>query len=98
MDLHHVNDLAGIALVLLSFFALGVVLAEFRQPVRAPVKGKQPVSPLFEMAVLVLCVVVVVFLATADWHAPQRAARPLAYCGLAIAAALGAQSWQRELR
>jgi len=98
MDLHHTNDLAGVALVVLSFFALGVVLADFRQPARAPVKGKQRASPLFEMSVLVLCVVVVVFLATADWHSPQRAARPLAYCGLAIAAALGAQTWQRELR
>ncbi len=98
MDQHHLNYLAGVALVVLSFFALGVVLADFRHPVRAPVKGKRRVSPLFEMAVLVLCAVVVVFLATADWHAPQRAARPLAYCGLAIAAALGAQSWQRELR
>ncbi|HEX5011810.1 MAG TPA: hypothetical protein VFY71_15565 [Planctomycetota bacterium] len=98
MDQHHINYLAGVALVVLSFFALGVVLADFRQPTRAPVKGKQPASPLFEMSVLVLCVVVVVFLSTADWDAPQRAARPLAYCGLAIAAALGAQIWQRELR
>ena len=98
MDLHRLNDLAGVALVLLSFFALGVVLADFRQPLRAPVKGKHQASPMFEMAVLVMCAVVVVFLATADWHAPQRAARPLAYCGIAIAAAIGAQSWQRELR
>ena len=97
MDLHHVNDLAGVALVVLSFFALGVVLADFRPPVRAPVKGKPQASPLYEMSVLVLCAIVVVFLATADWHAP-RTARPLAYCGIAIAAALGAQSWQRQLR
>jgi peptidoglycan/LPS O-acetylase OafA/YrhL len=92
MDVQHINFTSGIALVVLSLVALGGVLLGLRKPPRARVRKPHP---LFEMSVLVMCVVIVVYLGTADWSQP-RGALPLALSGLVLAVALGADQGARE--
>ena len=93
MDQAQFNTICGAALVALSLLALGTVLGEFLKPV--PLRRPRP-SQLFETTVLVMDALVVTFLVTADWSRPMTSARPLALCGLAIAATLGALYWQRQ--
>ena len=93
MNLAQFNTICGAALVALSLLTLATVLGEFRKPVR--LRRARP-SQLFEMSVLVMDGLVVTFLLTADWSRPMISSRPLALCGLAIAATLGALYWQRQ--
>ena len=93
MDQAQFNTICGAALVALSLLALASVLGEFRKPVR--LRRARP-SQLFETTVLVMDVLVVTFLLTADWTRPMVSSRPLALCGLAVAATVGALYWQRQ--
>jgi hypothetical protein len=75
-----VNRLSGLALILLSLTALFVVLWGYTQP---PLPDEGIGAHTFQLSIVALVPVTLVFLATADWSRPSRSVRPLA---IAVAA------------
>lgn len=75
-----VNRISGIGLILLSLTALFVVLWGYTQP---PLPDEGIGAHIFQLSIVALVPVTLVFLATADWSRPSRSARPLA---IAVAA------------
>ncbi len=69
-----VNRVSGIALMLLSLTAFLVVLWGFTQP---PLPDEGTGAHIFQLSIAALLPVGLVFLATTDWNAPGRSARPL---------------------
>jgi hypothetical protein len=70
-----VNRVSSIAIVLLSLTALLVVLWGYTQP---PLPDEGTGAHIFQLSIVALLPMVLVFLTTADWSQPWRSARPLA--------------------
>jgi len=70
-----VNRVSGIGLILLSLTALFVVLWGYTQP---PLPDEGIGAHIFQLSIVALVPVTLVFVATADWSRPSRSARPLA--------------------
>jgi hypothetical protein len=70
-----VNRVSSIAIVLLSLAALLVVLWGYTQP---PLPDEGTGAHIFQLAIVALVPMTLVFLTTADWSQPWRSARPLA--------------------
>jgi hypothetical protein len=70
-----VNHVSSVAIVLLSVTALLVVLWGYTQP---PLPDEGTGAHIFQLAILALVPMTLVFLTTADWSQPWRSARPLA--------------------
>ena len=87
MPMQQVNRLSSIALVVLSFTALVVVLWVYTQP---PLPDEGVGAHIFQLAVLALVPVTLVFLVTADWRQPSRSAWPLAVAVAATVLAFAA--------
>jgi hypothetical protein len=81
------NRLSGVGLVLLSFTALLVVVWGYTQP---PLPDEGTGAHIFQLSVAALVPVTIVFLTTADWSQPRRAAWPLAVAAAATVLAFGA--------
>src|ERR687887_1263909 len=75
MRAQQLNRVSGIALVVLSFMALMVVLCGYTQP---PLPDEGTGAHIFQLSIVALAPVALVFLATADWSRPSRSAWPLA--------------------
>ena len=75
MRTQQVNHVSSVAIVLLSVTALLVVLWGYTQP-HLPDEGTG--AHIFQLAILALVPMTLVFLTTADWSQPWRSARPLA--------------------
>ena len=80
MRTQQLNRVSGMAVVLLSLTALIVVLWGYTQP---PLADEGTGAHIFQVSIVSLVPVTLVFLATADWSRPLRAAWPLA---IAVAA------------
>ena len=78
------NRISGMALVLLSVTALGVVLWGYTQP---PLSDEGTGAHIFQLAIVMLVPVTLFFLATADWSRPSRTGWPLAIALTATALA-----------
>jgi uncharacterized BrkB/YihY/UPF0761 family membrane protein len=69
------NRLSSVGLVVLSFTALIVVLWGYTQP---PLPDEGTGAHIFQLSIVALLPVTLVFVATADWSRPSRSAWPLA--------------------
>lgn len=87
MHTQHVNRLSSIAIVLLSLTALIVVLWGYTQP---PLADEGIAAHIFQLSVVVLVPITLVFVTTADWSQPRRSARPLAVAAAATVLAFAA--------
>jgi hypothetical protein len=81
------NRLSAIGLVLLSLTALLVVLRGYTQP---PLPDEGTGAHIFQLAVVALVPVTIVFVGTADWSRPSRTAWPLAVALAATVVAFAA--------
>jgi hypothetical protein len=82
-----VNRLSGIGLILLSLTALFVVLWGYTQP---PLPDEGTGAHIFQLSVVALVPLALLFLATADWSQPWRSARPLVLAAAATVLAFAA--------
>ena len=92
---HRINRLSGRIIVVLSCTALLVVLTGYLQP---PQSDEGAGAHIFQLAIVVLAPMVLLFLATADWSRPRSSVRPLAFSAVALVLAFGALYYLENYR
>ncbi|HMC31539.1 MAG TPA: hypothetical protein VKL99_11955 [Candidatus Angelobacter sp.] len=90
-----INGLSGKVLIALSLIALLAVLSGYFQPLQ-PDEGTA--AHIFQLSIVALVPMTVLFLATADWKQPWRSARPLAFSTAALVLAFGALYYLEHYR
>ncbi len=87
MDKQRINRGAGTFLMVLSVIALGTVLTGYFQ---APQADEGTAAHIFQLAVIAVLPVSLIFFATADWNDVRRSARPLIVTGVCLIIAFSA--------
>jgi len=84
------NRISTIIMIVLSLTALLTVLNGYAFP--APVKetDEGPAAHIFQLSIAALLPTILLFLFTADWRRPLRAARPLIFSSAILAIAFAA--------
>jgi prepilin signal peptidase PulO-like enzyme (type II secretory pathway) len=82
-----INSLSGKILIILSVTALLAVLSGYPHP---PLPDEGAAAPIFQLSVVALLPMILVFLSTADWKTPLRSIRLLALPVVALLLAFGA--------
>jgi hypothetical protein len=81
MEKQRINRASGIVLAGLSLTALITVLSGYFQ---APQPDEGTAAHIFQLAIVALAPVILLFVATADWQRPWRSARPLGFTAAAL--------------
>jgi hypothetical protein len=84
-----INRVSGIVVLVLSVTALLTVLSGFTQPPQPPDPDEGTAAHIFQLSIVALVPMILLFLATADWKQPWRSARPLAFPAAALVLAFG---------
>ena len=95
MSGQQINRVSGRVVIVLSFTALVAVLSGYTQP---PQADEGAVAHIFQLSIVALVPMVLLFLATADWRQPWRSARPLAFSAAALVLAFGALYYLEHYR
>jgi hypothetical protein len=82
-----INRVSGRIIIVLSITALLAVLSGYIQP---PQADEGTAAHIFQLSIVALIPMFVLFLTTADWRQPWRSARFLALPGTALVLAFGA--------
>jgi len=82
-----INRVSARIILVLSITALLAVLSGYAQP---PQADEGTAAHIFQLSIVTLIPVFVLFLSTADWRQPSRSARFLALPGAALVLAFGA--------
>jgi hypothetical protein len=90
-----INRVSGKVIVALSLIALIVVLTGYTQP---PQADEGAAAHIFQLSIVALVPIVLLFLATADWKRPLRSARPLTVPAAALILAFGALYYLEHYR
>jgi hypothetical protein len=90
-----VNRVSGTALIVLSLTALLAVLSGYALP---PQPDEGTPAHIFQLSIVALVPMIVLFCATADWRQPWRSARPLRFATVAVALAFGALYYLEHYR
>jgi len=97
MTTQRINHVSGIVLIVLSLTALLTVLSAYRVSFQPFSIYTQPLQPdegtqahIFQLSIVALAPMILLFLVTADWTKPLRSARPLAFSAAAVVLAFGA--------
>jgi membrane protease YdiL (CAAX protease family) len=70
-----INRVSGRVIIVLSLTALLAVLSGYTQP---PQPDEGTAAHIFQISIVALVPMILLFLATLDWRQPLRSARPLA--------------------
>ncbi len=95
MPNQQINRLSGKALSVLSLTALLAVLSGYTQP---PQPDEGAAAHIFQLAIVALVPMIVLFLVTADWKQPLQSARPLALPTAVLVLAFGALYYLEHYR
>ncbi len=90
-----INRVSGKALIVLSVTALFTVLSGYTQP---PQPDEGTAAHIFQLSIVALVPMILLFLTTADWRQPLRSARPLAFSAAALIFAFGALYYLEHYR
>jgi hypothetical protein len=90
-----INSVSGKLLIVPSLTALLAVLSGYTQP---PQRDEGTGAHIFQLSVVALVPMILLFLATADWRQPLRNARPLAFPAAALVLAFGALYYLEHFR
>jgi len=82
-----INSLSGKILIILSVTPLLAVLSGYTHP---PLPDEGAAAHIFQLSVVALLPMILVFLSTADWKTPLRSIRLLAFPAVALLLAFGA--------
>jgi hypothetical protein len=95
MRVEQINRASSKVLILLSITALLAVLSGYAQP---PQADEGTAAHIFQLSIVALVPMIILFLATADWRLPLRSARLLAVPAGALALAFGALYYLEHYR
>ena len=95
MNAQRINRVSSIALVVLSLAALLAVLSGYLQP---PQQDEGTAAHIFQLSIVALVPIILLFLATADWKQPLRSARRLAVPATVLVLAFGALFYLEHYR
>ena len=99
MDAQRINDISRRIVVVLSLIALLTVLSGFLQPPHPPDPDEGAAAHIFQLSIVALFPMALLFLATANWRRPwHKAARPLAVPVATLALAFGALYYLEHYR
>ena len=87
MTRQQVNHVSRRVILALSLIALLTVLSGYFQP---PQLDEGTAAHIFQLSIVALVPLILLFLATADWKQPSRSARPLAFPLAALVVAFAA--------
>ncbi len=87
MRVQQVNQISGKILFVLSLTALLAVLSGYAHP---PQGDEGAAAHIFQLSILAVVPMLLLFLITADWKRPWSSARALAFPGVTLAAAFAA--------
>jgi len=87
MDVQQINRVSGRVILALSLVALFTVLIGYTQP---PQPDEGALAHIFQIAIVLLVPLILLFLGTADWKQPLRSARRLALPATALVLAFAA--------
>jgi len=90
-----INRVSGKVLIVLSLTALLAVLSGYAQP---PPPDEGTAAHIFQLSIVALVPMLLLFLATADWRRPLPSARPLAFPAAALVFAFGALYYLEHYR
>jgi succinate dehydrogenase hydrophobic anchor subunit len=90
-----INRVSGIVLVVLSVVALLCVLSGYAQP---PQTDENAAAHIFQLCIVALAPVTLLFLVTADWKQPLRSARRLAIPAATVIVAFAALYYLEHYR
>jgi hypothetical protein len=96
MRAQQINRISSKLLIVLSLIALLAVLSGYTHP---PQPDEGTAAHIFQLSVVALVPMIVLFFATTDWRQPLRsAARPLAIPAAALVLAFGALYYLEHYR
>jgi hypothetical protein len=87
MRRQQINRVSGKVVVVLSLAVLLAVLSGYIQP---PQQDEGAAAHIFQLSIVALVPMILLFLVTADWKQPWRSARPLSFPAAALVLAFGA--------
>jgi hypothetical protein len=90
-----INRVSGRIIFVLSFTALLAVLSGYTQP---PQADEGTAAHIFQLSIVALIPMFILFLTTADWRQPWRSAQFLALPGTALVLAFGALYYLEHYR
>jgi energy-coupling factor transporter transmembrane protein EcfT len=83
MHTRHINRASGVVLVLLSLVALVTVATGLVWPPQTPEPDEGTQAHIFQLSIVGLLPMIVIFVGTADWRQTWRSAQPIALAFLA---------------
>ena len=95
MHIQQINRVSGKVLIVLSLTALVAVLSGYTQPLQ-PDEGAA--AHIFQLSIVALVPIILLFLATVDWSQPSQSTRPLAFSAAALVLAFGALYYLEHYR
>ena len=90
-----INRVSRKVIIVLSLIALFTVLSGYTQP---PQADEGTAAHIFQLSIVALVPMILLFLATADWRQPVRSARPLGFPAAALVLAFGALYYLEHYR
>ena len=90
-----IHRISSVAMLILSFVALLTVMTGYLQ---SPQNDEGAAAHIFQLTIVTLAPMVLLFLATADWTRPRRNAKPLAISASALTCAFGALYYLEHFR
>jgi hypothetical protein len=90
-----INRLSARIVLIFSVLALLCVLSGYTQP---PQPDEGAAAHIFQLSIVALVPMILLFLASADWKEPRRSARPLAIPALALFLAFAALYYLEHYR
>ena len=98
MRAQQVNRICGKVLIVLSLTALLAVLSGYNQPPQPPQPDEGAAAHVFQLSIVALLPMVLLFLATADWKQPFRSTRPAVFSAAALSFAFAALYYLEHFR
>ena len=90
-----INRISFRIIVVLSFLALFAVFSGYAQP---PQPDEGTAAHVFQLSIVALVPMILLFFGTADWKHPSRSARPLAFPAAAVVLAFAALYYLEHYR
>lgn len=95
MDGQRINRLSARAILVLSLAALVTVLIGYTQP---PQPDEGALAHIFQLTIVAVVLMILLFLTTADWRQPFKSARPLTLPAAALVLAFAALYYLEHYR
>ncbi len=95
MHAQRINRVSGKVIIVLSLIALLAVLSGYLQP---PQPDEGSAAHIFQISIVLLVPMILLFLATTDWRRPSRSARSLAFPAATLVVAFAALYYLEHYR